>query len=208
MNSAVPIDMFAEDRAHEALLGPLIRRIATEAGVDIDLRVRSARGGHGRAIGEFRTYQQSLEKGTLLGPPPDLIVVGIDGNCATFAKKRIEIEDATLAAFRNRVIASCPDPHIERWFLADVESFHKVIGSRPVVGKKKCVRDHYKQLLGQAIRDGGHPTTLGGIEFANELVERMDIYRAGKADGSLKAFVEDLRSKLRRMVMDEGGEAG
>jgi len=208
MSSAVPIDLFVEDRAHEALLVPLIRRIASQEGVDVDLRVRSARGGHGKAIGEFRVYQQLLEKAAIQDPPPALIVVGIDGNCVTYAMKRSEIQDATRASFRDRVVAACPDPHIERWFLADAESFHEVVGHRPAVGRKKCARDHYKQLLGRAIRDGGHPTTLGGIEFAAELVDRMDLYRAGKADGSLKAFVEDLRAKLHGMVRDERGNAG
>lgn len=207
MSSAVPIDLFVEDHAHEALLVPLIRRIASEEGVDVVLRVRSARGGHGRAIEEFRVYQRLLEKGAILNSPPALIVVGIDGNCVTFAKKRCEIQGATQTAFRDRAVAACPDPHIERWFLADPESFHEVVGHRPTVGSKKCARDHYKQLLGQAVRDGGHPTTLGGIEFADELVDRMDLYRAGKADGSFKAFVEDLRAKLRGMVRGEGIDA-
>jgi len=208
MSSAALIDLFVEDRAHEALLDPLIRRIAGDAGVDVDLRVRSARGGHAKAISEFRTYQELLEKGAVRDPAPDLIVVGIDGNCVTFAKKMQKIRQKTRPAFKNRVVAACPDPHIERWFLADADSFHEVVGHRPVVGRKKCVRDHYKQLLGRAIRDGGHPTTLGGIEFERELVARMDLYRAGKADASLKAFADDLRAKLRGMVHDEGGNAG
>ena len=207
MSSAVPIDLFVEDRAHEALLVPLIRRIASEEDVDVVIRVRSARGGHGRAIEEFCVYQQLLGKGATPDAQPALIVVGIDGNCATFTKKRKEIEEATKAILQERVIAACPDPHIERWFLADPESFHGVVGHRPTIGREKCARDHYKQLLGQAVRDGGHPTTLGGIEFAAELVDKMDLYRAGKADGSLKAFVEDLRAKLRGMVRGEGSDA-
>ncbi len=208
MSSAVPIDLFVEDRAHEALLNPLVRRIASDERVEVDVRVRSARGGHGRAIEEFRAYQQLLEKGVSPDPQPTLIVVGIDGNCSTFAKKRTEIEKETRARFQARVIAACPDPHIERWFVADPESFHEIVGCRPVVGKKKCVRDHYKQLLSQAVRNGGHPTTLGGIEFAAEIANRMDLYRAEKADRSLKAFLEDLRVKLRGPLRDEGGNAG
>ena len=121
MSSALPIDLFVEDRAHEALLDPLIRRIASEFGVDVVIRVRSARGGHGRAITEFRTYQEFLKKGASLDRPPALIVVGIDGNCGTFAKKTQEIQQETRPAFKNRVVAACPDPHIERWFLADAE---------------------------------------------------------------------------------------
>ena len=43
-----------------------------------------------------------------------------------------------------------------------------------------------------------HPVTLGGVEFALELVEAMDLYRAGRNDPSLKAFLDDFRAILRR----------
>ena len=45
-----------------------------------------------------------------------------------------------------------------------------VVGQRPVVGKKRCARDHDKRALAKAVRLAGHPATLGGIEFAPELV--------------------------------------
>jgi predicted ATPase len=72
-----------------------------------------------------------------------------------------------------------------------------VVGQHPGLGGSKCARDHYKRSLARAIRDAGHPLTLVGIEFAQELVDRIDLYRAGKNDGSLKAFVDDLRAKLK-----------
>ena len=49
----------------------------------------------------------------------------------------------------------------------------------------------------KAVREAGHPPTLGGLEFAQELVGAMDLYRASKNDHSLGAFVNDLRGKLR-----------
>jgi hypothetical protein len=93
---------------------------------------------------------------------------------------------------------ACPDPHVERWYLADPASFQVVVGRRPKVGKKKCARDHYKDLLSTAIQQAGYPATLGGIEFAPELVEGMDLYRAKKNDHSLGALLDDLRNQLRR----------
>ena len=47
------------------------------------------------------------------------------------------------------------------------------------------------------MREGGLPATRGGIEFAQERVDVMDLYRAGRANRALKAFVDDLRSALR-----------
>lgn len=200
MSDALVVDLFVEDRAHEELLAPLLRRIAQEEDTAVKVRVRSARGGHGRAIQEFGLYQRLCEKQAATEDLPDLVVVGIDGNCTTFANKRNEIQQATNQSFESRLVLACPDPHVERWYLADPDSFQGIVGHRPSVGRKKCVRDYYKGLLAHAVRQAGHPPTLGGIEFAAELVKGMDLYRAGKNDHSLRAFVDDLRGKLRQLT--------
>lgn len=113
---------------------------------------------------------------------------------------RSRIFKAAQSEFAHLVVAACPDPHVERWFLADPDSFFEVVGLRPMVGEPKCERDYYKQVLRTAITDAGHPPTLDGLEFASELAARMDFFRAGKADGSIKAFVDDLRVRLRRLM--------
>ncbi len=197
MNSPTVVDLFVEDRAHESFVTALLARIAREEGVAVSPRIRTARGGHGRAIAEFRLYQSLVAKGALGLGHPDLLVVAIDGNCTTFARKRAEILHATMATFASNLVVACPDPHVERWFLADPESFLGVVGTPVVIGKRKCEREYYKDALAKAIRLAGHPPSLGGIEFAEELVTAMDLYRAGKADRSFKAFLDDLRGKLR-----------
>jgi hypothetical protein len=199
------VDIFVEDRAHEAFLVPMLQRIAREENLVVSPRVRSARGGHGRAIAELKLYQQVVETGMPGFAPPDLLLAGIDGNCSTFAKAKKEIEGATHVPFSGRLVAACPDPHVERWYLADPESFKEVVGLWPRIAKKKCARDYYKDTLAKAVSKAGHPATLGGIEFAQELVERMDLYRGGKNERSLKAFVDDLRGRLRTLRQGEGG---
>ncbi len=197
MSSRLLVDLFVEDRAHEQFLTPLLARVAREEGAEVDVRVRSARGGHGRAVEEFKLYQNVVEKGAAGSPDPDLLIVAIDGNCTSVARKRTEIQDVAKPVFRHRLIVACPDPHIERWYLGDPESFRSVVGHRPAPGRKKCVRDHYKSLLSKAVRQARHPATLGGIEFARELVDAMDLYRAGRIDHSLKVFVDELRAGFR-----------
>jgi hypothetical protein len=201
----VTVDIFVEDRAHEAFLVPMLRRIAQEESTEVSARVRSARGGHGRAVAELKLYQDVVEKASGETTQPDLLIAGIDGNCSTFAKARKTIEGATRAPFSDRLVVACPDPHVERWYLADPESFKEVVGLWPTVAKKKCARDYYKAALANVVRKAGHPATLGGIEFAQELVERMDLYRAGRNERSLKAFVDDLRGRLRTLRQGEGG---
>jgi hypothetical protein len=198
MSEPLVVDLFVEDRAHEEFLKPLLLRVAEEEGFQVDVRIRSARGGHGKAIQEFQTYQKLVQRGLL--DAPALVVVGIDGNCKPFAKKKREIEGATFRSLSSKVVAACPSPHVERWYLADPDSFFQVVGYRPALGKEKCARDHYRRLLASAVRAGGHPATLGGIEFARELVEAMDWYRACKNDQSLKAFLDELRGWLRQQA--------
>ena len=96
-----------------------------------------------------------------------------------------------------RTVIACPEPHIERWYLADPESFRTVVGFRPNPGRKKCDRGRYKQMLAQAVVKGGFPPTLGGVEFAPDIVDAMDLYRAGRAEHSLKDFQTRLTQLLR-----------
>ncbi len=209
MSNQVIVDLFVEDRAHESFLEPLLMRIAREQDQDIEMeiRVRSARGGHSRAIAEFELYQSIVTKSLLGSESADIVVVAIDGNCSTPTVARRRIQDATDLMLIDRLVIACPDPHIERWYVADPDSFETIVGHRPSVGDKKCARGHYKQILMTAIREAGHPTTLGGVDFAFELVEGMDLYRAGRNDSSLKAFLDDLRVMLRQ-VTQSGDEIG
>lgn len=198
MSNLVNVDLFVEDRAHEEFLIPMIRRLACEEGLSVAPRARSARGGHGRALKELELYQDAAEKGIAGMVVPDLLVAARDGNCMRFTRARQDILSAIRPPFAGRAVVACPDPHVERWYLADPESFHAIVGKQPKLARKKCERDYYKRALATTVQQAGHPPTLGGIEFARELVENMDLYRAGRNDRSLRAFIEDLRSSLRR----------
>lgn len=197
MTRPVLIDLFVEDSAHERLLLPLIHRIATGEGKSIQIQVRSARGGHAKAIEEMRKIQDLIADGFAGIPMPTLFLVGIDGNCSTAAEKKKAIRAATRPEFSDRLVLACPDPHIERWYMADPDSFQALIGLRPVVGKEKCQRDHYKHLLASTVSKAGHPSTLQGLEWAEEIVEAMDLSRASTLDPELGRFLTDLRGMLR-----------
>ena len=194
--SSITIDLFAEDRAHEALLMALVDRLSTEEGRVVRIRIRSAQGGHPRVLNELNLYQQTVLRG--VSPIPDILVVAIDSNCRTYQDTRRDIEASLKPQFQDRGAFACPDPHIERWFMADPESFATIVGAEPRQERRKCERDRYKRMLVDAIRAGGHIPTLGGIEFASEIVAGMDLYRAGKNEPSLKSFIDGARASLRR----------
>ena len=198
MASPISIGVFAEDQAHKRLLLPLILRLAREERVEVHLRVYSATGGHSRVMDEFQRHQQILERGYNGDRTQAFLVVAVDGNCETSVKARQRILEKTRAPFSERVVAACPDPHVEHWYLADSAAFKAVVGRQPRVGKKKCARDYYKSILADTIRRAGHPSALGGIEFAEELAGEMDFFQAGKKAPSLKMFLDDCRAKIRQ----------
>jgi hypothetical protein len=86
---------------------------------------------------------------------------------------------------------------VERWYVADPAGLSSALGASVKLPQEKCERDVYKRLLVDAREAAGHMIVLGGAELADEIVRAMDLYRAGRNDAALKAFVSDLRGVLR-----------
>jgi hypothetical protein len=126
---------------------------------------------------------------------PDLLVVCVDANCRGQSAAKDQII-SSLGNLASRAAIACPDPHIERWYMADPVYFEQIVGRRPKLGRKKCERGRYKKILAKTVMDAGQPATLGGLEFAEDLARGMDFYRAGKTDKALRAFATDFKSLL------------
>ncbi len=191
------IALFVEDLAHQLIIGGLTHRIAQEYGIEVRLNWRSAVRGHGRVVQEFRTYLRDLAgQGS---PLPDLIVVATDANCSGLTERVREIvvaSESVTSPLPPKVFA-VPDPHIERWLLLDGAAFRRVFGKGCDAPEQKCSRDLYKRRLIEAIRDAGVTPSLGGIEFAEDIVREIDLERAKQSDRSLRAFLDDLSSQFR-----------
>ena len=151
---------------------------------------------------EFRLYQNVFDQMMPSAADSDLVIVAVDCNGESFAQKRAQIRAATSPNLADRLVLACPDPYIERWYMADPTSFEKVIGARPQLETARPSRLNYKQILADAVRAGGRSATLGGIEFAADLVSATDFYRAGKSNHSLKALLDDLRRKLGSLALE------
>lgn len=195
----IHVDIFVEDRAHEDFMVALVERTADGLNKAVEIRVRSARGGHGRTLNELEIYQKSILEGIAGLSVPDVLVISIDANCSPYTKMRKIISRVIDTALKGNAVIACPDPHIERWYLADAVSFRGIVGPLRPLGRRKCERDFYKEILSRAVAGGGHVPILGGIEFARELAQSMNLFRAGKSERSLKAFVSDLRALLKRL---------
>jgi hypothetical protein len=138
----VRVDLFAEDKAHEATIEAIVRRVAREIGVSLRFSTKSAIGGHPRAFGEPALYQKALASRGL--DMPDILVVCIDANCKGYNDARRNITDKLSAALAAKTVPAAPDPHIERWLFADLDGFHRVVGNRPSIARRKCDRAYYK----------------------------------------------------------------
>ena len=95
------------------------------------------------------------------------------------------------------MILAIPDPHIERWLLLDGAAFKAVFGKGCDAPDQKCDRGRYKQRLIEAIYATGTIPRLGGIEYAEDIVEQININRAVRVDRSFRRFVADLRNTFQ-----------
>ena len=186
------IALFGEDDAHEQVIDALVRRIAEEYNIPIHPDWRNAVGGYGKVIAELDNYIRDLNRQR--SPRPDLIVVATDANCKGLNERTNEIVSQDAPA---PMILAIPDPHIERWLLLDGAAFKAVFGKGCDAPDQKCARDRYKQRLIEAIRATGITPSLGGIEYAEDIVKKMNINRAAQADRSFNRFVSDLRNTFR-----------
>ena len=186
------IVLFVEDFAHRQVIGALVRLLAGELDLDVRLDWRSARRGYGRVVREFNDYLRDL--GRQGGPSPDLIIVATDANCKGLNERIREFGEPEAPA---PMILAIPDPHIERWLLLDGAAFKAVFGRGCDAPDQKCDRGRYKQRLIETIFAAGVTPSLGGLEFAEDIVQCMDIERAAQADDSFRRFVGSLRITFR-----------
>ena len=186
------IALFVEDYAHRQVIGALVQRIAEECDVAIQLDWRNAVGGHGKVITELNNYMRDLKRQGDLRP--DLIVVATDANCKGLNERMREISGRDEPA---PMILAIPDPHIERWLLLDGAAFKTVFGKGCDAPDQKCDRNRYKQRLIEAIHATGTIPILGGIEYAEDIVQQININRVTQVDRSFRRFVEELRDMFQ-----------
>jgi hypothetical protein len=189
------IAFFVEDFAHQEFLKALVQRLADEYGEHVKMDWRNTRRGHGAVVSELKQFLRDLHRGQ--GNRPDVLIVGTDANCKGLAERLREISEITDKAGITTVCA-VPDPHIERWLLADSIAFKQVFGRGCDAPDQKCQRDRYKRLLSEAIRATGISSSFGGMEFSDEIVKAMDFDRTARNDASFGHFLGELKTVFNR----------
>ena len=190
------ITLFCEDTFHEKFVGALLTRFARDYGVGVTPRFLSSQGGLHRMHHEFKVFLRDLsrERQQL----PNSIIVVVDANCQGYNGRK-EVMDGVLAPFpqfQRLVSYAIPDPHIERWMLAEPEAFQTVFGRGCTLPKLKCAKNEYKKLLRKEIRASGIEAPLGGVEFAEDIVMAMDLGHAELHEASLGRFLKSLKTQF------------
>jgi len=188
------IALFVEDYAHQQFLGALLQRLAEENGIAVGLDWRNARRGHGAVVREFKQYLRDVQRQG--DEQPDLIVAATDANCIGL-RERMNALRGVAQHTDLRIVFAVPDPHIERWLLVDSGAFRNVFGRGCNAPDHKCERARYKKMLIDAIRESGITPSLGGIEYAEDIVKEMDLGQAARNDASLQRLLDDLNAVFR-----------
>lgn len=190
---------FLEDSAQEALIPNLVRRLIADEGKnpqDYELKVLSARGGG--SIRAYKEFIKSVKKHK--APAADVLIVGSDGNCNGFAKRRSQLNDAAKDVPYSAIVTAIPDPHIERWYLLDNQALAHAAGV-PVQATPpatKCDKGHYKKLLKDIFAQHNLIPPLGGVEYGPSIAATMDLYAAGVADHAFRDFTDQVRNWLKQ----------
>jgi hypothetical protein len=147
---------------------------------------------------EFGEFLRDLGRGRL--PRPDSVMVVLDANCLGYNERK-EVMDRAVQAhpqFQQIVSYAIPDPHIERWMLVDEAAFRTVFGRGCTLPALSCAKDEYKRLLLKEIRATGIEPLLGGEEYAEDIVNAMNLGHAEVGEPSLGRFLRALKAQFNQ----------
>jgi hypothetical protein len=203
MDDLLRVDLYCEDSGHELFVRALLVRIARALGVRVTVQPMNSRGGHGRALSEFRIWQKAMAKSGAGLTRPDLLALIIDANCHGWSDLRRDLSGEIDKKLFPVHVIGCPDPHVERWCFADPVAIQTVFGRPCPRDPEKCERDRYKRLLRETIQQSGQPILTTEMEVAPDLVDAMDLFAAGRNQPSLRHFVDDIRKALTRFLTED-----
>jgi hypothetical protein len=198
MAGDIELVLFLEDPAHEAFLVVVVRKIAADLGIDpdrIEIDVRNATGGKGQAISSYSKFLKDIASGRVSAAR---IVVAIDSDCQSTHDVITRMKHISeQIGFAGTVIGAVPVPHIERWYMLDVDAFRVGTGgaSAPVI-PFRCESEYYKHALIEALADFGITAPLAAAPYGAEIATALNLNTARHADSSFEAFYTDLREAL------------
>jgi hypothetical protein len=199
---------FVEDGAQETFIQALVTRAGILAGCQTDLWSHDARVafGKGRVFRSLEFFLKDVIAGRI--GAPNLLVVAVDADCDALSTRTTVNQLIIRLDYGGPVLLAIPDPHVERWYMADQLALQVVARcpGLPALPPARCRKDLFKNALRNAFRAGGVDPPLGGIEYAGDIVHKMDVFRARQNDSSLDRFFNEAQSLLYMICL--GAEEG
>ena len=194
------VGLFMEDVVQERFITSIISRIASDIDIHVIFEIRNATGGIPKMRGELSGF---LRDHTQIGNPVfDVLIIVQDTDLRSEAETKRQIQrHIERSRYQGEVVIAAPEPYIEAWYLADPISIQTITGSPNLVQMPRGIseKDKYKYALSQAFPSAPY----GGIEYADEIVENMDLYRASQNVSSLRHFIDELRSTLTQLASND-----
>ena len=186
----------------------LVKRIAEDIGIDAGKLFHDVRADH-RGSGLLpRLESFARQNPAQLMGGSRILLISLDGNCRgpNDRIKQVFKECPSLRPLKtpllDRLVFAVPDPHIERWYLADQRAFNEAVGSAaaPEMPRYKCEQDFYKQLLRDSFAAANISTWAAGHEFGRPIAEKIDFKALERVDRKgFKKFADDLRRAFRQV---------
>lgn len=193
---------FLEDLMQEGLVTALVRRAAHDAGIHeraLTVDTRNARGGIPAALAGLAAYVADVLAGR--EPIASIVVIAIDSDCDVEERRTQIIDTIRPIAEQTCVVLAVPDPYVERWYLLDLSALKAALGAGPTGAfPVTCAKGFYKKALNDAVTAAGFTARLGGYEYADLIVEHMDLYQCSKAEPQLGRFLADLKDCLSAVL--------
>ena len=193
----IQIAMSVEDNAQEQFIKGILKRILKEYGFnDDDYEITPLCNKGGKSLLALKTF---INEGKRISfRTKDILIVGSDANCMGFMERKKQIDKIIADSQYKNVIMAIPNPHIERWYLMDLQALKKAVDAPISVNLPsfKCEKGFYKRLLKSAFQSAGIVPPLGGTEYGEEIAKYVDLYECGKIDHGFKEFNEQLRLGL------------
>ncbi len=191
------VGLFMEDVAQERFITSVIGRIASEIDIQVVFEIRNTTGGIPKMRGELSRF---LRDHAQIGIPVfDILIIAQDADFMSEAETKRQIQrQVDRSRYQGEVVVAAPEPYIEAWYLADPISIQTITGSPNLIQIPRGIseKDKYKYALSQAFPYAPY----GGIEYADDIVANMDLYRASQNVSSLRHFIDELRSTLTQLA--------
>ena len=203
MDRTLKVFYFLEDRAHEESIKRFVTRIARdEFSIDLNNKVLSGRGGN-KFIGELKSF---LHDYSSISGLPDIIIVVHDSDCKsktecqTYQSKINELNGlyGNHQGMKDISVFCIPCPYVERWLVEDIDVIREISDSTDIQQVRfQCEKGYYKRKLKEFFKEFDVYT---GLEYAGDIMEKLDLQVLCRADNNFQHFVRDLRIAFNRIM--------